>query len=518
MERPGLRAPAKLRGQAGVQPPPAGAHLLRFVLKGIVIKGATAFPTKKLSSLYAKRIGTNVTLEEVYAIADALSRLYQEEGYLLSRAYIPDQQIQNGIIEIRVIEGYVADVVTEGVTARAALVERYIRAIKAGRPAKAAQIETAVLGLGGIYGYSFRTIFSPAPQQPEGAVTLTLQAERVWREPCTLSADNFASRYTGPQQIATSCAFNLVPGQQTSFSILSGLPLAGQRMLSGTAGHKIQLAPYLTLDIDGGSSRVRPGYTIQRFDIDSRSTSGSVALSWQFIQQRDHNLSVQIAFDAKNSRSTTVRDAVLMEDRIRAIRLALMWSMSDSLAGYNTARLTLSQGLNALGASQAGDRNVSRAGARPDFRKVELILSRLQNIGERLSFLTSTKVQWTSTRLYSSEQAGYGGQDYGRAYDSSDLTADKGANASIEIRYSIGEGSPVRFQPYLFYDYGVVANASVPATHHASSAGGGVRFETRWRQSGNLGIAFPIGRPISTPIYGGSNKSPRLLFQATQSF
>ena len=79
---------------------------------------------------------------------------------------------------------------------------------------------------------------------------------------------------------------------------------------------------------------------------------------------------------------------------------------------------------------------------------------------------------------------------------------------------------PVSFTPYVFSDAGKVWNygSGVPGQESGMSAGFGLRINATIGLSGNLGVAFPISRPVSVPIYGGSQRSPRLMFQVSQSF
>jgi hemolysin activation/secretion protein len=46
--------------------------------------------------------------------ADAITQLYLDRGYITSRAVLVDQTIQNGVVQIQVIEGSIEDIVVEG--------------------------------------------------------------------------------------------------------------------------------------------------------------------------------------------------------------------------------------------------------------------------------------------------------------------------------------------------------------------------------------------------------------------
>ena len=46
-----------------------------------------------------------ITLATIFDIADGIEKEYRAAGYLLVRAYVPPQHVNNGVFTIRVVEG-----------------------------------------------------------------------------------------------------------------------------------------------------------------------------------------------------------------------------------------------------------------------------------------------------------------------------------------------------------------------------------------------------------------------------
>lgn len=500
-------------------PVPEGASNIHFVLKGVVIKGATAFTELQLSEDYSQYIGKEITLDKVWLIAGAITERYNNAGYFLSRAYIPEQSIKSGTIEIRVVEGYVGKVeLPENLRSRR-VVEGYVKRLVAQKPASTAAVESFLLRMNDLPGLSFRSVLSPMDEKgaPEEAVKLVLEPSAKQGQG-SIGFDNYSSRYLGPNELNASYSTSLLPMQQTGLSLLTSLPM--DRLRYGTLNHSIVLAPDLTLELSGGATKAYPGFTLEKFNIDSVSVNGSIGLNYQWIRQRDENLSFKLSFDRKDIRSDII-GTPLTRDHIRALRLQSSYDVSDDWRGYNTASMTLSHGLRIIEASGKNDANLTRAGASPTFTKAELALSRTQGISDNWVLFANASGQWASGVLYSSEQFGYGGQSFGRAYDASDITGDHGINGALELRYGGWGGlDPIRLQPYTFYDIGTVWNEAVGQSKRESGAstGIGVRFATTTNQSGNFSLAWPLTRTISTPIYGGGTKGPRISVQVGQSF
>jgi hemolysin activation/secretion protein len=158
----------------------------------------------------------------------------------------------------------------------------------------------------------------------------------------------------------------------------------------------------------------------------------------------------------------------------------------------------------------------------PYFAKAEWSLSRLQGIADDWSLLAGFVGQLASGTLYASEEFGYGGQAFGRAYDSSDITGDEGISGMLELCYDgwSGDKQDISLQPYGFYDIGAVwRTAAGPSQYeHGASTGAGIRFATPWSLTGNIGLAWPIGRAIVAPSYNALPAGPRILLQTSYGF
>jgi hemolysin activation/secretion protein len=309
-----------------------------------------------------------------------------------------------------------------------------------------------------------------------------------------------------------------LPLQETTISGLTSIPF--NKLRYGALQHSIVIAPDWTFDVTGNITKAFPGYTLSPDDINSESVFLGAGVSFQWIRQRQENLNIKLSIDGRNTTSDLL-DTPFTRDRIRALRANATYDLTDSWSGYNIASFTLSRGLDILGSSEAGDPDLSRADAKPDFTKAELSISRLQDISANWAVLFSADSQIASGTLYSAEEFGYGGQAFGRAYDASEITGDQGVSGSIELRYNgFGNWHPLSLQPYAFYDIGTVWNMDIsqPGRESGSSTGIGLRGSTSFGLSANLAVAQPLTRDVATPIYGGSGHSPRFLMQISQAF
>jgi hemolysin activation/secretion protein len=88
----------------------------RFLAHEIRVTGSTILGSEEIRSITAPLEGTQVTIEDLRQAADRITQLYLERDFITSRAVLADQEIVNGLVEIRVVEGRLSDIEIEGNT------------------------------------------------------------------------------------------------------------------------------------------------------------------------------------------------------------------------------------------------------------------------------------------------------------------------------------------------------------------------------------------------------------------
>jgi hemolysin activation/secretion protein len=502
---------------APVMPIPEEAKNIRFVLKDLRIVGATAFSNAQLADISTPYLNREITLDVVYEMANAITARYRKAGYFLSLAFLPDQQVGDGVITLQVLEGYVGTVELPKTAKTHKVIQDYMDRLTAQKPLSAQGLESFLLRLNDLPGYSVSGTLSALDGATDGAVKLTLEVTDK-KGKGQISFDNLSSRFLGPNEMSATHTKSLFPLQQTTISGLTSLPT--DKLNYATLDHSIVIAPDITLDVTASYAKAIPGFTLAPLEIESTSTFLSASLNYQWVRQRQENLSLKLGIDSRNSDSDLL-GAPFTRDRIRALRLSANYDSADNRGGYNVVSLKLSQGIDGLGSSKKGEINLSRAQATPDFTKAELSVTRLQGGTNDWSLLMSASAQAASGPLFSAEEFGYGGQTFGRAYDASELTGDHGVAGSMEVRYGgWTDWQPLSVALYAFYDVGIVWNDDVGQVKRESggSVGFGLRAATDSGLKGNIGLAWPLTRDISTPIYGEKTTGPRIIIQLNQDF
>ncbi|NEO26477.1 MAG: ShlB/FhaC/HecB family hemolysin secretion/activation protein, partial [Kamptonema sp. SIO4C4] len=96
------------------QPTSPSQEGLTFSLDTIMVENSTVFTPEDFAPITTPLEGEMVTLSELQQVADEITQLYIDQGYLNSRAVLPEQDLGDGDATIQVIEGTVSEIQLTG--------------------------------------------------------------------------------------------------------------------------------------------------------------------------------------------------------------------------------------------------------------------------------------------------------------------------------------------------------------------------------------------------------------------
>ncbi len=494
--------------------PPEEADKIRFTLSAITLRGNTIFPDAALGNLYKEHLGREISLGVIYQISDAITARYRNAGYVLARATVPAQRVENGIVQIVIFEGQIGKASIEGkLPGKDKLLEAYLNKITASTPLSADVLERYVLLINDLPGVAAKAVLVPS-FDTAGATDLVLQvSEDPWD--AALSVDNRGTEFIGAVQFRAQGGYNNLLGMYERISAQSVVTQNTNELRFFDFGYAQPVGTEGTVaGISANISYSNPGSTLKQFDVEGQNRSITATLSHPWVRSRRKNISFQGSFTAKNSR-TDLRSSLLTEDRLRVVRAGASADFTDGFAGVNLFGLEVSQGLDILHATNSGDLNRTRFSGREDFTKITGNAMRIQSITQRTRAVFAMNGQYALSQLFSSEEFGYGGVPFGHAYDPSQLTGDHGVSARAEGQYTTPYQNDFlrSSELYAFYDIGSVwhiENNARPWKESAASLGGGARFTLSDKLTGYVEVAKPL--TTSVPARGTEGKSARFFF------
>lgn len=489
---------------------------ISFVLKGIAFEGLTQFTEEDLKSIYRDKIGTRITLGELNGIVAAVTAFYRNHGYILTRAVLVPQRIENGVVDIRIVEGFVGEVRIEGDSGgQDSVIRKFADKIRNSKPLNAKDLERYMLLMDDLPGVQARAVLTPSPSTPGAAdiiITITRKPVEV-----TATLDNRGSRFLGPEQGGLTLAGNNIFGlnDQTQLRVLNSV-FDPDALQYGEIRHEEQLGSEGTkLILSGNYARTRPGSTIAFLGLDGTSTALTAGLTHPLKRSRQSNWLANTDFTSRRINVDILGNANLYRDYLRVWTVGSSYDFLDSMSAVNQIAGSVSKGFSWDTGNNGRFR--SRGNGEPAFLKFAGTASRIQPISGPWDVFGAVTGQYAANALLAAEEFALGGSSFGSAYDSAELTGDAGLATRLELRYSRADGDALvrAYQAYGFYDLGRVWNRSIiPGTEpgHASlaSAGLGARFNINPAVSGGAEVALPLTRKVAA--YGADGSAPRAFF------
>lgn len=478
-----------------------------FVLTAVLVQGSTVYDPASLLPSYEPYLGRPVDLSNLEAIAADLTRRYRRDGYALTRTVVPAQTIQFGVVRIRVIEGFVSQTTMDGhATPPDGRITSYVREVERERPLRTTTLQRALLNVAALPGMEVRPEVRTADPE-SGSYTLVLNAEQRSFDGA-VTVDNRGSDFVGPWEgVLTLRGYDLL-----GLHDLQQLRIATARDTDELRYAELYSAAPVGdrgAQVHARLSRLlsRPGASLEPLDVRSEASRYSVGASYPLRRSIAHAVVADLALGAYHS-VTAVGASRVLEDQLYTLQLGIRQVQRHDNSAATVLQASATFGLD-WGDSETTDTGQpNRRGiGETDFSKLHLRATHSHPLGRRWEMLAMLDAQVADSALPSTERYSVGGAQFGRAYDPSELTGDRGAAARLDlIRKALLAGEGWKANPYGFYDIGAAWNVDESDRRSAASAGLGVRLESN-RFSAQLELARPLTRAVASE--GADGDQPR---------
>jgi hemolysin activation/secretion protein len=509
--QPPLRAPRPSFVKSKADPTPL------FVLRNVSLSGAHAIAPDVTARAYQAYLGKKVSQADLAEMAEAISEAYRGEGFHLSRAIVPPQDVAAGHIRVQVIEGTIAELVIKGEGADTFGVRTALQPGLTENPARLGTLQRQLLLLNDRPGLRILDTQLEEIGTATGRFRLIVQVQ-TWRVYLSAGLDNLGSASVGPWQAYSTTAFNSLGVAGDTLAVnLSTIPTDPSELKFA------RLAYDVPVGIDGirigGSafhSDVHPGDDRRQFDTRTRTDNAEVRGSFVPLKSQTQSLTLTLAAAITEASSDDVFGTIY-HDRVRTLGVSADYWLKDSFKGTNYLTVGFRQGLNVLGASQDGDDFLSRDGASGQFSVVNAWFTRLQTIDDAWSVKLSGAGQFASAPMLLSQQFYLGGAAFGRGYGGAEISGDNGIAGSIEIRFdqAVNFAYLSHYQLYGFFDTGAVWNYAAGLSDSVSLASVGAGIRLTLHDQLQLGLA--VAKPLTYAAPDNPNRGLRVLFSVTDA-
>lgn len=447
-------APAQTPAVVETKPAPAPKTGVAVLVKGFKITGNTVYPEAELAALIAGNIGKELSFEDLSQVPAKISAHYRSKGYFLAQAYLPAQDVKNGVVEIAVLEGRVGEVklnMAKDSRLRESVARGILSAIEPGELIEEENLERSLLLLNDFPGVTVKSTLQPGVKVGEADVVAEVTTGALLSG--TVELDNWGNRFTSEHRIGASLNVNNPTGFGDLLTLRALAPIkTGSRPGELSVGRISYLLP-----VGSYGTKVGAGYSLLDYelgkDFEPLGAEGDGEIISLFalhpiVRTRNFNLFVILGADAKNLEDRTAAPASVDAKRIDLTKLTVSSDFRDGVFGGGLNTLSLTYGSGKADLKTAGIKALDQSviGRKTDgsFKKFNYEFQRLQYLKENLSLLVSLSGQMASKNLVSAEKFSVGGPTGVRAYPTGEGGGDEGSIVSAELRWNV---PPIEWLP-----------------------------------------------------------------------
>jgi hemolysin activation/secretion protein len=468
------------RIEQGKQAPLPLPDQTRVRVDTLRITGAQAFTERTLLEASGFKPQGMMTLADLRGLAERVSDYYHAQGYFVAQAYLPAQDVKDGLVTLAVLEGRYGAVTIRNETGLKDAVARGLVEPAPNDAITLAALERSLLLLTDLPGVQVRSTLTPGASVGSSDLVLDLVPGPLVSG--SIDSDNHGNRYTGRGRIGGSLNLNNPLGYGDVASVR--LMTSGEGLNYARAAYQVQVGrgkvgvAYAYLDY-------RLGKEFDSLQAHGTARIASVYGSYPLLRSRQSNLSVQLAFDSKSLHDQVDATNISQKKKVQVLMLSLNGDHRDSFAGpaVNTYSLTGTAGNIDLQDPAAKVADASTARTQGSYGKLGFNLARLQNAGASTQLYAAASGQVASKNLDASEKMQLGGANAVRAYPEGESYADRGFVLTLEARYTLPVADTVPGQVQLvgFIDTGAVTFSRNPwvagvNTRKLSGAGVGLNW------------------------------------------
>jgi len=469
------KAPQKTRSQKTPEEPAAPSE---YQTKGVYIEKidvpeSQILTAEEIAAVLKEYERTNLKMEDIKALVEKINDLYLEKGFITARAYLPEQTIEGGKLQIALMEGKVGQVKVEGnrwtrtshIKSRLDLNEDELFNIQ--------KLEDNVL----VYNrYNDGIVLKGdlSAGQKEGTTDIDIKAQEKAPYHVIAVSDNSGRDTIGKYRAGLIAQHDSLLGYRDK---LSAGVYANRYSVTPFADYNIPVNKHDgRLGVSFSYNRAKIGHgPYKDFDIESRSQNYSLYYTHPLIHELHKELNVTASYTFKHA-VTSFDDFDAYKDKIPALTLGVNYRRDNQSGVWY-----LAQSVSYAAPWYQG--NI-------DYWKFEGSISRLQDFTHRILGSFRGNYQYIEHDMVPyADQMSAGGFGTVRGYSQGLLTAKSGYQLGAEIYFPLGPEEITLFgktfrtdeyvRPFIFTDYAALYpyNGTGINDNTLISAGAGMRFQ-----------------------------------------
>jgi hemolysin activation/secretion protein len=475
-----------------------------------------------------------ITIGQIESVANTITRFYRERGFVLAKAYIPKQQVRDGIVNLTLLLGMLGEVNIQGNEMYDAEDMQAVFKDMLGNPVTSAAVEENLFLINNFPGIAVEGYFEPGYQVGDTHLNINVKSERRYN--ANVRVDNHGSKESGLYRFYADAQVN------------NALGMADMLHASFLRTRQPANTNYYRLNYELNLFRPRFRFGVEtsknQFIVDQSAIAANIDLGGD-VFVKAANLKYLHKLSRTNNQTYELRyeevESDLQIGDIPDIGNALDEKLRNTSLGYNfdflqeekrrlhQGQLKLTSGHFEYGADP--DQGTGFELLNADYSMLAFWSVPWFEADTRLIYRTS--LQYSGKNLSTIMRFSLAGPTRARAYSPSTFTADDALYFGVDwlfnspgwFDFNITEGINFKniTKPFVFADYAYGLQHTLQAgeedgTVQLFNAGFGLKLSYANAFSGNLMAAFPITESFKSTAEASEVDNYRIVFDFQYSF
>ena len=468
-----------------------------------------------------------VTLGQIEGVASSITQFYRERGFILAKAYIPKQQVRDGIVNLTVLLGTLGEVKVHGNDLYSVETITSIFEDQLDKPVTNSSIEESLFVINGFPGVNVDGYFEPGSQVGDTRLNVNVRDESSYN--INTRIDNHGSEESGLYRIFVGAQANNLLGNADYLNIsLLQTVFPADTTFWQTSYESNFFSPRFRAGIDISQNQFLVDQSSVASNIDLSGKVNVYAVQGSYIAQRSRkkNSSYKLRYEKIHS-DLQIGDIPdigdYLDERLTHISLSYQFDVLDDVnKRLHEVSFTYDNGHFDFGFDVGQKQNYHVLSI--DYTLLSFVKVPFFDSSSRVIFRAYS--QYSGTNLSSIARFSLTGPTKVRGFSPSYFTADDAAyfgadwifNSPRFLNFSLGgvEFNEV-FKPFVFVDYAygyqhLLDIKEEYATAQLADIGMGLQVSHRSGFNGNIQLAFPILSELKVAGEDSEYDSVRLTF------
>lgn len=505
--------------QPALKQPMTGSSDLRVSVRSFKFSGNSQFPSNRLLSLLTSYTNRELSFAELQQAAAVITDHYRNAGFMVAYAYLPEQTLDQGEVELAIFEGRLDGqhltgqgiMLFEDSRIRKGVLQNFLDTVPAGSLITEDDMNHLSLALNRLPGINAKVVLAPGKET--GSSSLAVKIKEAPLVTGYAATDNYGLYATGYYRFHGGVSINDPLGFGDQLNLRAQTTETGDAV-AGWADYNAAINGYGTrLGFNFAELHYTLGRSFSQLQANGLARSVGVTLSHPMVLKSKAQLTGFTHYEHRWMQDNVDLVGSQNDRELNVVSFSFAGTANDAWLvepGVTQALINVSAGEvnfpnpQAYAADQSSGLKSSGG-----YHKFNWLLNRTQTVWGPVSAYANFQGQIASQNLDSSEQISLGGPYGIRAYPVGEGSADEGWQFNFETRYQLPKFSelPGYFQLIGFIDtgyYRINADPLVGETRNSRQitgygfginwleiSGFSVRTSLAWRENSRQPSADP---------------------------